>query len=90
MTQVREPAWLANPTFEALEMTLDRLESGSLREGLGARFLVERFHLTAYTLHPDWSCFAKFDARLVSMRALVLLTYPERSPRSALRTARTG
>lgn len=78
MSQARDPAWRGAPTFEALEQTLDWIESGSLREGLGARFLVERFHLTAYALHPDWSCFAPYDARLAAMRArLVLLTYPE-------------
>lgn len=78
MDQSRDPAWRRAPTFEALDATLDRIESTSLREGLGGSFVVERFHLTTYALFPQWEHLRPYDDRLARMSARsVLLVYPE-------------
>jgi len=77
MEQVREPAWREAPTFEALERVLDTMER-QLAEAPARRFIVERFHLTTYALHPRWELLERFDARLARLGAAqVLLSYPE-------------
>jgi hypothetical protein len=74
MHQIRDPEWREQPSFEALESVLRRVE----REAPGRPFLIERFHLTAYALFPEWNCYQDFDERLPQLGArLVLLTFPE-------------
>lgn len=77
MNQVRDPTWRAAPTFEALERILSELER-ELAANPFRQFIVERFHLTAYALFPEWRYQERFDARLAQLGAVqVLLTYPE-------------
>jgi predicted ATPase len=77
MTQVKDPTWRAAPTFEALERVLDRMEQG-LSVHPDRKYIVERFHLTAYALFPEWQWLERFDARLARLGAAqVLLSYPE-------------
>ncbi len=77
MEQERDPAWRAEPTFEALERVLERMER-ELAETPSRRFVVERFHLTSYALLPEWSYLERFDDRLARLGTLqVVLTYPE-------------
>jgi thymidylate kinase len=72
MNQVRHTAWRQQPTFEALESVLTRVERES------DSFLIERFHLTAYALFPEWKHYQGFDDRLQRLAAaMVLLTFPE-------------
>lgn len=76
MDQVRDPAWRARPRFDALEAVLERIERRA-DEAPGAAFLVERFHLTAYALFPEWERLDAFDARLAALGAcVVLLSFP--------------
>jgi predicted ATPase len=77
MDQVRDPGWLASPTFEALEGVLDRMEQ-ELSTEPARRFVIERFHLTTYALFPEWERLARYDERLARLGAAqVLLSYPE-------------
>jgi thymidylate kinase len=77
MNQVRDPAWRATPTFEALQDVLDRVEQ-ELAMDPARRFIIERFHLTTYALFPEWERLERFDARLARLGAVqVLLSYPE-------------
>jgi thymidylate kinase len=77
MEQVRDPAWREAPTFEALERVLDRMER-QLADEPSRCFIVERFHLTTYALHPQWELLERYDARLARLGAAqVLLSYPE-------------
>ena len=77
MDQVRDPAWRASPTFEALEAVLKRLERELAAEP-ARRFVVERFHLTTYALFPKWELLRGYDERLARLGAAqVLLSYPE-------------
>jgi len=78
MDQVRDPAWRAHPTFEAIESTIAQLEAAALSTTSVPRLiLVERLHLTAYALFPDWRKLRGFDQRLARLNAVsVLLTYP--------------
>jgi len=52
MDQVRDPDWRKAPSFEALEAVVTRVEK-ALAAVPSRRFVLERFHLTAYALHPD-------------------------------------
>ncbi|MBN1205564.1 MAG: hypothetical protein JXB05_11650 [Myxococcaceae bacterium] len=77
MEQVRDPAWRASPTFEALEGVLDRMEQ-ELAAVPARRFVVERFHLTTYALFPEWERLVRYEERLGRLgTAQVLLSYPE-------------
>jgi hypothetical protein len=70
--QIRDPAWREQPTFEALESVLSRVECES------DSFLIERFHLTSYALFPECKHYLGFDVRLQRRgAAIVLLTFPE-------------
>lgn len=74
MDQVRDPAWLRAPRFDALASVLVRIERAV---GEGRRILVERFHLTAYALCERWEPLAALDARLAELGARhVLLSFP--------------
>jgi hypothetical protein len=75
MTQIRDPDWCAHPTFAALCSVLTRLEE--VASETGKRFLVERFHLTAFALFPHWDCYQRYEERLAKLgTAMVLLTFP--------------
>lgn len=77
MENVRDPAWQSRPTFAALDRVLEELEADFVRYP-ARRFVVERFHLTAFALLPRWELFASYDARLARLGALhVLLSYPD-------------
>ncbi|MFL5348901.1 MAG: hypothetical protein ACJ8AT_29230 [Hyalangium sp.] len=77
MDQVKDPAWRARPTFEALEGTLQRMER-ELAASPARSFIVERFHLTTYALFPEWDRLVRFDEWLGRLgTAHLLLSYPE-------------
>jgi thymidylate kinase len=76
MEQIRDPLWRAQPTFAALDSVLQRLEDG-VASANGKRFVVERFHLTAFALFPQWEYYQTYDERLGKLGAtIVLLTFP--------------
>jgi hypothetical protein len=76
MDQIRDPVWRAQPSFEALEAALVRLERDSPGDPRRP-CLVERFHLTAFALFPEWKWYDGFDERLSKLgAAIVLLTFP--------------
>jgi hypothetical protein len=76
MNQIRDPVWRANPTFEALDTVLARLDR-TLAAEPQRHIVVERFQLTAFALFPDWSYYERFDERLRELGAvIVLLTFP--------------
>jgi hypothetical protein len=76
MDQVRDPRWRKAPSFDALESVVTRVEKELAAEP-PRRFVLERFHLTAYALHPDWRRLKRYDRRLATLGAKqILLTYP--------------
>jgi len=76
MDQVRDPEWRKAPSFGALEAVLTRVER-ELAAVPSRRFVLERFHLTAYALYPDWRRLKRYDRRLAELGARqILLTYP--------------
>jgi predicted ATPase len=76
MDQVRDPEWRKAPSFDALEAVVMRVEK-ALAAVPSRRFVLERFHLTAYALHPDWKRLKQYDRRLANLGARqILLTYP--------------
>lgn len=83
MDLIRDPLWRAQPTFAALDSVLLRLEGG-IANANDARFVVERFHLTAFALFPQWEYYQTYDERLGKLgAAMVLLTFPPRTRRGA-------
>lgn len=76
MDQVRDPEWRKAPSFGALEAIITRVEK-ELAAVPSRRFVLERFHLTAYALYPDWRRLKRYDRRLAELGARqILLTYP--------------
>jgi hypothetical protein len=76
MDQVRDPRWRKAPSFDALEAVVTRVEKELATEP-SLRFVLERCHLTAYALHPDWKRLKRYDRRLATLGAKqILLTYP--------------
>jgi hypothetical protein len=76
MNQIRDPLWCAQPTFAALDSVLQRLEDG-ITSASNKRFVVERLHLAAFALFPQWECYQTYDQRLGKLgAAIVLLTFP--------------
>lgn len=92
MDQIRDPEWMKNPEFDALASVMETLED-DLSRNPQRRYLVERFHLTAYALTGYWEKLQEFDMRMHELGArMVLLTYPDRlvERRSILRIERNN
>lgn len=73
MSLVNDERWAAHPTFEHFERIL-----AGFRQLQGPHPIVlERFHLTAYALLPNWEVLRSFDTILAELDAhLVLCTFP--------------
>lgn len=75
MDDVRTPSWREAPSFPALDACLAEVRLVD-KEG-DTIVIIERFHLTAFALYPDWEAVRVYDAALNALGAWqVLLSYP--------------